>query len=56
MSETQEWLNELWSSDPALYEYLTSYEDEEPSMLDALEERMYLKGELDEVPISSLMS
>ncbi len=53
---SEEWLNELWSSDPALYEYLMFYEDEEPALLDALEERMYLMGELDEVPISSLMS
>jgi len=46
--ETQEWLDEIWSSDPDLWEYLMFYEDEEPANLDALEERLYLMGERDE--------
>lgn len=47
-AETQEWLNELWSLDPALWEYIVYYEDEYPAELDELEERWYEMGEYDE--------
>jgi len=45
-AETQEWLNELWSSDPDLWEYLMLSEEDEPAEFDfdALEERLYLMG------------
>jgi len=46
--ETQEWLNEIWSSDPDLYYFLVDADFEaDPSMLDSdvLEERMCLMEE-----------
>jgi len=46
-AETKAWLDEIWSTDPDLWEYLMFYEDEEPALLDALEEQMYLMGEID---------
>ena len=47
IAETKAWLDEIWTSDPALWEYLMLYEDAEPANLDALEERLYLMGECD---------
>ena len=50
-AETQEWLNEIWATDPALYEYLMFYEepDNDPyTDFGDYDERAYLMGEYDD--------